>query len=82
MPDPAKLTLPAAQVPSQGGRTELATPQSDRFVGLGGAEFTERILDIPEAQSELVLKTQGVTDDPGREAVASTQRFHPSVVLS
>ena len=71
--------MPTAQVPSKGG-TEFATPQSDRLVGHGDAALGEQVFDIPEAEGEPMIEPHGVTDDLGREAVASIQRFHRSIV--
>lgn len=78
MPDIAHPTMPAAQVPSEGG-AELATPQSDCFVGHCDATPGKRVFDIPEAEVEPMKELHSVTDDLGWEALALIQGFHRSV---
>jgi hypothetical protein len=44
-------------------RTELLTPDSDRFIRDDDSAFGEKILDISEAQAETMVNPDGIADD-------------------
>jgi len=48
-------------------RTELLTPDSNRFIGDDDSTFGEEIFDISEAQAETVIGPDGIADDFWRE---------------
>jgi hypothetical protein len=52
---------------------------SNGFVGDDDASFSQKIFDIAKAQTETVIKPDGMPDDFGRKAmavVAGTTGFH------
>ena len=60
-------------------RTELLTPDSNRFIRDDDSAFGEKIFDIPEAQAETMVNPDGIADDFRREPMAVIQRpaaFH------
>jgi hypothetical protein len=44
-------------------RTELLTPESNRFIRDDDSAFGEKILDISEAQAETMVSPDGIADD-------------------
>ena len=59
---------------------ELRAPPADCLVGHGDSSFGEQIFDISEADTESVVKPDGMTDDFGWIAVAvitGSGAFHP-----
>src|ERR1700686_4800426 len=50
-------------------RTELPTPDSNRFIRDDDSPFGEKILDISEAQAETMVNPDGITDDFWRETM-------------
>src|ERR1700674_4229834 len=55
-------------------RTELPTPDSNRFIRDDDSPFGEKILDIPEAQAETMVNPDGITDDFWRETMTVIAR--------
>jgi hypothetical protein len=55
-------------------RTELPTPDSNRFVRDDDSPFGEKILDISEAQAETMVNPDGITDDFWRETMTVIAR--------
>jgi hypothetical protein len=65
-------------------RTELPTPESNRFIGDDDSPFGEEILDIPEAQAETMIYPHGVADDFWRKTMTVIARpvvLHGNSVL-
>ena len=52
-------------------RTELPTPMPNGFVGDDDAWFSQKIFHKAKAQTETVIKPDGMADDLGREAMAA-----------
>jgi hypothetical protein len=50
-------------------RTELLTPESNRFIKDDDSTFSEKILDISEAQAEMMVNPDGIADDFWRKAI-------------
>ena len=48
-------------------RTELPTPDSNRFIRDDDSPFGEKILDISEAQAETMVNPDGIADDFWKE---------------
>ena len=44
-------------------RTELLTPESNRFIRNDDSAFGEKILDISEAEAETMVNPDGIADD-------------------
>jgi len=44
-------------------RTELLTPDSNRFIRDDDSAFGEKILDISEAQTEAIVNPDSIADD-------------------
>ena len=71
-----RVTLLTAPAPKRAGiaRTERQTPLADRLVGDRDAALGEEVLNIPKAESESVIKPNGVADDLRRKPVAVIAR--------
>src|SRR5207253_3758327 len=52
-------------------RAELAAPEANGLVAHLDPAFGEQFLDIAVAEGEAVIQPDGITDDLGRESVAS-----------
>jgi hypothetical protein len=48
-------------------RTELLTPDSNRFIRYRDSAFGEKILDISETQTETMINPDGIADDLWRD---------------
>jgi hypothetical protein len=59
--------------PGKGG-TELGAPLADRLMADDDAPLGEQILNVAEAEVETKVQPDGVSDDLGREAIATVQR--------
>src|SRR4029079_18395968 len=60
-------------------RTELLTPNSNRFIRDDDSAFGEKILHIPEAQTEAMVNPDSIADDFWRETMTVIARpavFH------
>jgi hypothetical protein len=55
-------------------RTELLTPESNRFIRDDDPAFGEKILDISEAQAETMVSPDGIADDFWRETMTVIAR--------
>ena len=55
-------------------RTELPTPDSNRFIRNDDSPFREKILDISEAQAETMVNPDGIADDFWRKTVTVIAR--------
>jgi hypothetical protein len=55
-------------------RTELLTPESNRFIRDDDSAFGEKILDISEAQAETMVNPDGIADDFWRETMTVIAR--------
>ena len=55
-------------------RTELLTPQSNRFIRDDDSAFGEKILDIPKAQAETMVNPDRIADDFWRETMTVIAR--------
>ena len=55
-------------------RTELLTPDPNRFIGDDDSAFGEKILDISEAQAEAMVSPDRIADDLGRKTIAAVTR--------
>jgi hypothetical protein len=78
MPGVAEATLTPIQI-SGIARTELLTPDSNRFIRDDDSAFGEKILDISEAQAETMVNPHRIADDFRREPMAVIPRptaFH------
>jgi hypothetical protein len=64
VPRVAQASLPAPEDPGVLG-TERLTPLPNRLVGHGDAPLGEEIFSISEAQTETMVKPDGVTDISG-----------------
>jgi hypothetical protein len=73
MPLIAKPSLASFQLPSI-GRTELLTSLPDRLIGHDDSPLGEKMLHIPEAQAEAMIRPDGVTDDLARKSIAGVRR--------
>jgi hypothetical protein len=60
-------------------RTELLTPESNRFIRDDDSTFGEKILNVSEAQTETMVIPDGIADDFWRETMTVIAR---SVVLN
>ena len=69
MPGVAEATLTPIQI-SGIARTELLTPDSNRFIRDDDSAFGEKILDISEAQAETMVNPHRIADDFWREPMA------------
>ena len=80
----AKAAVPAPQSMRVPG-PELVAPETDRFVGDEDAASGQDVLDVPMAQVEAVVESDGVLDDFGRKSVPLVEAlsgFHPGIVRS
>src|ERR1019366_6181062 len=73
VPNIAKATLTPLQF-SGIVRTELPTPDSNRFIRDDDSPFHEKILDISEAQAETMVNPDCIADDFWRETMAVIAR--------
>jgi len=55
-------------------RTELLTPESNRFIRDDDSAFGEKILDIPKAQAETMVSPDRIADDFWRETMTVIAR--------
>jgi hypothetical protein len=55
-------------------RTELLTPDSNRFIRDDNSAFGEKILDISEAQAKAMVNPHGIADDLWRETMTVITR--------
>lgn len=62
MPGIAKATLTPLQI-SGIARTELLTPDSNRFIRDDDSAFGQKILNISKTQAETMINPNGVADD-------------------
>ena len=53
---------------------ELKTPFSDRLIGEGDTATGHHLFDIAKAQGEAKVEPDAMTDDFGREAMATVSR--------
>jgi hypothetical protein len=73
VPNIAEAALPPFQ--SLGiVRTELFTPESNRFIRDEDSPFGEKILDIPEAQAETMVNPDGIANNFGRKTMTVITR--------
>jgi hypothetical protein len=68
VPDIAEAALTPLQF-SGIVRTELLTPESNRFIRNCNSAFGQKILDVSEAQAESMVNPDGIADDFWRETV-------------
>jgi hypothetical protein len=73
VPNIAKATLTPLQF-SGIVRTELPTPDSNRFIRDDDSPFHEKILDISEAQAETMVNPDGIADDFWRKTMTVIAR--------
>ena len=71
VPDVAQSTLLLSELSSV-FRSELPTPESDRFVSDNDATLGQQILHVSKAEWEAVIDN-GVADNFGRKTMASIQ---------
>src|SRR5579864_1907645 len=55
-------------------RTELLTPEPNRFIRDDDSAFGEKVLDISEAQAESMVNPDGIADDFRRETMTVIAR--------
>jgi hypothetical protein len=55
-------------------RTELLTPEPNRFIRDDDSAFGEKVLDISEAQAESMVNPDGIADDFWRETMTVIAR--------
>ncbi len=80
MPDRARPCSAPPELASE-TRTELQHPAPDRLVRDVQPALGEKVLDIPEAEREPEIQPDGVSDDLGREPVATVGRaLHPVTI--
>ena len=72
MPDVALSPLLLSELSSI-LRSELPTPETDRFVRDNDATLGQQILHVSKAECEAVVEPNGVADDFGWETMASIQ---------
>jgi hypothetical protein len=78
MPGVAEATLTLLQI-SGIARTELLTPDSNRFIRDDDSAFGEKIFDISETQAETIVNPDHIADDFRREPMTIIPRpvaFH------
>ena len=61
-------------------RTEFQTPVPNRLVGDRDATLREQVFHVTKAESEPMVKRDGVADDFRGETVASVEWLHPAIV--
>ena len=55
-------------------RTELLTPESNRFIRDDDSAFGEKVLDVTEDQAETMVNPDGLADDFWRETITVIAR--------
>jgi hypothetical protein len=81
MPGVVEATLTPLQI-SGIARTELLTPDSNRFIRDEDSAFGEQIFDISEAQAETMVNPDRIADDFPREPMAVIPRSTASHATS
>jgi hypothetical protein len=61
-------------------RAEFVDPKSNRLVADGDIALSEKILDIPDTEIEVVVEPNGMPDERRRKSMTLVDAFHPTML--